>query len=85
MLWELLFCLVDITVQFLFRGVYQLRSLVVSGNYDLDLLKPLLSFFRPIFGWTDILMELFWFLYGYILFILAFLIFAIFYFFDFIF
>lgn len=54
-LFFLVFNLVDITVQFLFRGVYQFRPLVVSGNYDLDLLKPLPSFFRPIFGWTDIL------------------------------
>lgn len=51
----LIFNLVDITAQFFFRGVYQFRPLVVQGNYDLDLLKPLPSFFRPIFGWTDIL------------------------------
>lgn len=50
----LIFNLVDIMVQFFFRGVYQFRPLVVSGNFDLDLLKPLPSFFRPIFGWTDI-------------------------------
>ncbi len=54
-LFFLVFNLVDIVVQFLFRGVYQFRPLVVSGNYDLDLLKPLPSFFRPLFGWTDIL------------------------------
>lgn len=54
-LFFLVFNLVDIGVQFLFRGVYQFRPLVVSGSYDLDLLKPLPSFFRPIFGWTDIL------------------------------
>jgi len=54
-LFFLVFNLVDISIQFLFRGVYQFRPLVVSGNYDLDLLKPLPSFFRPIFGWTDIL------------------------------
>lgn len=54
-LFFLVFNLVDITVQFLFRGVYVFRPLVVSGNYDLDLLKPLPSFFRPILGWTDIL------------------------------
>jgi ABC-2 type transport system permease protein len=54
-LFFLVFNLVDILVQFLFRGVYQFRSLVVNGEYDLDLVKPLPSFFRPIFGWTDIL------------------------------
>ncbi|RJP47403.1 MAG: hypothetical protein C4584_00575 [Armatimonadetes bacterium] len=51
----LVFNLVDITVQFLYRGVYFFRPVVVSGNYDLDLLKPLPSFFRPLFGWADIL------------------------------
>ncbi len=51
----LIFTLVDAMVQFLFRGVYHFRPLVVSGDYDLDLLKPLPSFFRPIFGYTDIL------------------------------
>ena len=54
-LFFLVFNLVDISVQFLFRGVYQFRFLVVSGDYDLELLKPLPSFFRPVFGWTDIL------------------------------
>ncbi|MBM3209098.1 hypothetical protein FJZ40_02295 [Candidatus Shapirobacteria bacterium] len=51
----LVFNLIDIMVQFLFRGVYQFRFSVVAGNYDIDLLKPLPSFFRPVFGWTDIL------------------------------
>lgn len=51
----LIFTLVDAMVQFLFRGVYHFRPLIVSGDYDLDLLKPLPSFFRPIFGYTDIL------------------------------
>ena len=51
----LVFNLVDIATQFLFRGVYRFRFAVASGEYDLDLLKPLPSFFRPVFGWTDIL------------------------------
>lgn len=50
----LVFNVVDIMIQFLFRGVYQFRFRVVSGEYDIDLLKPLPSFFHPIFGWTDI-------------------------------
>ena len=54
-LFFLVFNLVDITVQFLFRGVYVFRPLVVSGDYDLDLLKPLPSLFRPLLGWSDIL------------------------------
>jgi len=51
----LVFNIIDILIQILFRGVYVFRPLVASGNYDLDLLKPLPSFFRPLFGWTDIL------------------------------
>ncbi len=51
----LVFNLVDVTIQFLFRGVYHFRYLVVSGNFDLELLKPLPSFFRPLFGHVDIM------------------------------
>ncbi len=51
----LVFNLVDILIQFLFRGVYHFRPLVVSGNFDLELLKPLPSFFRPLFGHIDIM------------------------------
>ncbi len=54
-LFFLVFNLIDITVQFVFRGVYHFRPLVVSGSYDLDLLKPLPSFLRPLFGHVDIL------------------------------
>lgn len=50
----LIFNLVDILAQALFRGVYHFRPLIVSGDYDLDLLKPMPSFFRPIFGMADI-------------------------------
>lgn len=50
----LVFNLVDILAQFFFRGVYVFRPLVVSGDFDLDLLKPWPSFFRPLFGWTDV-------------------------------
>lgn len=54
-LFFLVFNFIDIFTQVLFRGVYQFRPLIVSGDYDLDLLKPIPSFFRPVFGWTDIL------------------------------
>ncbi len=54
-LFFLVFNIIDIIIQFLFRGVYVFRPLLISGNYDLDLLKPLPSYFRPLFGWTDIL------------------------------
>lgn len=51
----IVFNLIDVTIQFLFRGVYHFRGLVVSGNFDLELLKPLPSFFRPLFGHIDIM------------------------------
>lgn len=51
----LVFNISDLLIQFLFRGVYVFRQLVIDGRYDLDLLKPLPSFFRPLFGWTDVL------------------------------
>lgn len=54
-LFFLVFNLVDISAQALFRGVYQFRRLVVEGDFDFDLLRPLPSYFRPIFGWTDVL------------------------------
>ncbi len=54
-LFFLVFTLVDTITQFLFRGVYTFRFRVVSGEYDLDLLKPWPSFFRPIFGSADFL------------------------------
>ena len=54
-LFFLVFNIIDIASQFLFRGVYNFRFLVLSGDYDLDLLKPLPAYFRPIFGIADIL------------------------------
>lgn len=54
-LFFLVFNLVDIMIQFFFRGVYTFRFRVASGDYDIDLCKPLPTFFRPIFGSTDIL------------------------------
>lgn len=54
-LFFLVFNLVDISVQAFFRGVYRFRRQIITGDYDLELLRPLPSFFRPIFGWTDIL------------------------------
>lgn len=51
----LCYTFIDVLIQTVFRGIYQFRPLVVSGNFDWDLLKPLPSFFRPLFGWADIL------------------------------
>lgn len=54
LLFFLVFNLVDVSTQSLFRGVYRFRREIISGDYDLELVRPLPSFFRPIFGWTDI-------------------------------
>lgn len=50
----LVFNIVDISSQAIFRGVYNFRAGVMFGSFDYDLLKPLPSFFRPLFGWADI-------------------------------
>lgn len=52
-LFFLVFNLIDITTQFIFRGVYIFRHLIVNGTFDLCLTKPLPSFFQPLFGHTD--------------------------------
>ncbi len=54
-LFFLIFNIVDITAQFFFRGVYIFRYLVDSGELDIHLVKPLPSFFHPLFRRTDIL------------------------------
>lgn len=51
----LTFNLVDVTAQFLFREVYRFRSLVVSGDLDLVLAKPMNSLFRVLMGGADVI------------------------------
>ncbi|HUS52136.1 MAG TPA: ABC-2 family transporter protein, partial [Candidatus Bathyarchaeia archaeon] len=51
----LVFNIVDLSTQFLFRAVYGFRPLVVRGEFDFYLVKPLPSFFRPLFAWADVL------------------------------
>lgn len=51
----LTFNLVDVTAQFLFREVYRFRPLVVSGDLDLVLSKPMSSLFRVLMGGADIM------------------------------
>ena len=74
-LWQVIFFfltfnLVDMTSQFFLREVYRFRSMVVSGNFDLVLVKPLSPLFRVVAGGADIL-DLFT-----LLPLLAFLVFA---------
>lgn len=51
----LTFNLIDLTAQFFLREVYRFRSLVVSGNFDLVLIKPVNPLFRVLVGGADIL------------------------------
>ncbi len=51
----LTYTLVDSISQLLFREVYRFRGRVVTGDFDLDLIKPLNSLFRPLLGGIDVL------------------------------
>lgn len=51
----LTFNLVDILGQFLFREVYRFRPLLVSGDFDLVLSKPVSPLFRVLFGGADLI------------------------------
>lgn len=54
-LFYLTFNLIDSSVQMLFREVYRFRQYIVSGNFDMMLVKPVNVLFRSLLGWTDIL------------------------------
>lgn len=49
------FNLVDSAAQLLFREVYRFRELIISGNFDFVLTKPLNPLIRVLLGGTDIL------------------------------
>lgn len=51
----LTFNLVDAVAQFLFREVYRFRPLVVSGDLDLILVKPVNPLFRVLLGGADVI------------------------------
>lgn len=54
-LFFLTFNFVDSATQMVFREVYRFRQQVVSGNFDLILVKPVNSLFRVLFGGADLL------------------------------
>lgn len=54
-LFYLTFNFVDSLTQMLFREVYRFRQHILSGNFDLLLVKPVNSLFRILFGGTDFL------------------------------
>lgn len=49
------YAVIDTIAQFLFRSVYTFRQLVVSGDFDLVLLKPMNPLFRSIAGGPDLM------------------------------
>jgi len=51
----LTFNFVDIVSQFFFREVYRFRPLLVSGDFDLILQKPMSALFRVLFGGADVI------------------------------
>ncbi len=51
----LTFNVVDVLGQFLFREVYRFRPLVVSGDFDLILTKPMSALFRVLMGGPDVI------------------------------
>lgn len=55
MLFYLTFNFIDSATQMVFREVYRFRQQVVSGNFDLILVKPVNSLFRALFGGADLL------------------------------
>ncbi len=54
-LFYLTFNFIDSATQMVFREVYRFRQQVVSGNFDLILVKPVNSLFRALFGGADLL------------------------------
>lgn len=51
----LTFNLIDIITQFLFREVYNFRTMIINGDFDLVLVKPLNALFRVLMGGADII------------------------------
>ncbi len=49
----LTFNLIDTTTQLFFREVYRFRQLVVTGDFDLVLVKPINALFRALAGGAD--------------------------------
>ena len=47
------YILIDTLAQFLFRSVYSFRPLVISGDLDLILIKPISPLFRVLMGGPD--------------------------------
>jgi ABC-2 type transport system permease protein len=51
----LTFNLIDVITQFLFREVYNFRPMIINGDFDLVLVKPLNALFRVLMGGADVI------------------------------
>lgn len=51
----LTFNVIDILGQFLYREVYRFRPLLISGDFDLILTKPMNALFRVLMGGADVI------------------------------
>ena len=47
------YVLIDTVAQFFFRNVYSFRPMIISGDFDLVLVKPLNALFRVLMGGPD--------------------------------
>jgi ABC-2 type transport system permease protein len=50
----LTFNIIDVISQFLFREVYRFRPMIVNGDFDFVLVKPISSLFRVLLGGADV-------------------------------
>jgi ABC-2 type transport system permease protein len=50
----LTFNLIDVITQFLFREVYNFRPMIVNGDFDLVLVRPISALFRVLMGGADV-------------------------------
>lgn len=51
----LTFSSIDVVCQFLFREVYRFRPMIVNGDFDLVLVKPISALFRVLLGGADVI------------------------------
>ena len=51
----LTFNVIDVITQFLFREVYRFRPMIINGDFDLVLVKPINALFRVLMGGADII------------------------------
>lgn len=51
----LTFNIIDVVSQFLFREVYRFRPMIVNGDFDFVMVKPINSLFRVLMGGADII------------------------------